>query len=172
MARVRSVIARSTCETSMLKVSASTSTKTGRMPKSAAASAVAMKVNGVVMTSSPGCNPNERKEICSASVPLPQATTCLQPKYRASASSKRRTTAPFTKALPSMTSDRAASTSALIFKYCACSSNMGIFSLMDFYLRMQKYNIIGNLRTKECARGFFSQKKLKIRVFQRYFRKM
>jgi hypothetical protein len=50
---VRGVIAASISEASMLQVSGSMSTKTGTQPASTIISAVAAKVNGVVMTSSP-----------------------------------------------------------------------------------------------------------------------
>ena len=54
IALVRGVIAASICEASMLQVSGSMSTNTGLAPSSTIISAVAAKVNGVVMTSSPG----------------------------------------------------------------------------------------------------------------------
>ena len=54
IARVRGVIAASICDASMLQVSGSMSTNTGFAPSSTIISAVAAKVNGVVITSSPG----------------------------------------------------------------------------------------------------------------------
>ena len=54
IARVRGVIAASISAASMLQVSGSMSTNTGVAPSSTIISAVAAKVNGVVMTSSPG----------------------------------------------------------------------------------------------------------------------
>ncbi len=58
MARVRDVIAASIREASMLQVSGSMSTNTGVAPSSTMTSAVAMKENGVVITSSPGPTPS------------------------------------------------------------------------------------------------------------------
>ena len=54
----------------MLQVSGSTSTNTGFAPSSTIISAVATKVNGVVITSSPGLTPSAISAISSASVPL------------------------------------------------------------------------------------------------------
>jgi hypothetical protein len=67
---VRGVIFASTRAASMLQVSGSTSTNTGLAPSSTMVSAVAAKVKGVVMTSSPGRMPSAIIEISSASVPL------------------------------------------------------------------------------------------------------
>ncbi len=58
MAFVFEVIAFSTATGSMLKVSGSTSTKTGVSLNSAITSAVAIKVKDVVITSSPGSRPS------------------------------------------------------------------------------------------------------------------
>jgi hypothetical protein len=69
IARVRGVIAASIRAASMFAVSSSTSTSTGFAPRSTIISAVAMKVNGVVMTSSPGSIPSPISAISSASVP-------------------------------------------------------------------------------------------------------
>ncbi len=54
IALVRAVIARSTWSRSMLAVTGSQSTKTGVAPQCSTVLEVAMKVIGVVMTSSPG----------------------------------------------------------------------------------------------------------------------
>ena len=69
MALVRSVIAASKWDTSILYVSRSTSTKTGVPPASTIVFKVAMKVNDVVMTSSPGFNPKCNKERWRPAVP-------------------------------------------------------------------------------------------------------
>ena len=53
----------------MLQVSGSTSTKTGVAPSSTIISAVATKVKGVVITSSPGFDAERHQAISSASVP-------------------------------------------------------------------------------------------------------
>ncbi len=70
MARVRGVMRASIAEASMLQVSGSTSTNTGLAPSSTIISAVAAKVKGVVMTSSPGPMSSAISAISSASVPL------------------------------------------------------------------------------------------------------
>jgi hypothetical protein len=54
----------------MLQVSGSMSTNTGLPPSSTMVSAVAAKVKGVVMTSSPGFRSSAISAISSASVPL------------------------------------------------------------------------------------------------------
>ena len=71
MAAVRSVIFSSIRSALILQVSASTSTKTGLAPNRAITSAVAAKLNGVVITSSPRPIPNAIRLINKASVPLP-----------------------------------------------------------------------------------------------------
>jgi len=64
---------------SMLNVSGQMSTNTGLAPASAIVSAVAMKVNGDVMTSSPAPMPQARKASRSASVPLAHPTAKGRP---------------------------------------------------------------------------------------------
>ena len=54
IAFVRGVMAASTRSTSIAKSSSRTSTRTGRAPVYRTLAALAMKVNGTVMTSSPG----------------------------------------------------------------------------------------------------------------------
>ena len=80
-ARVRLVIARSTWRASMLPVSGSTSTNTGVAPACRMALAVAMKVIGVVMTSSPGPMLSALRQRNSALVQLETATACSTPRY-------------------------------------------------------------------------------------------
>ena len=70
IALVRGVIAASSNAASMFAVSGSTSTNTGLAPTSAMTSAVATKVKGEVMTSSPGPISRAIRAISSASVPL------------------------------------------------------------------------------------------------------
>ena len=65
----------------MLKVPGSTSTKTGRAPRYPSTSAVAVKVNGVVMTSSPGPMPSAHSARCSAPVQCETASACFAPTY-------------------------------------------------------------------------------------------
>ncbi|CPN10178.1 Uncharacterised protein [Bordetella pertussis] len=79
MALVRGVIFASISDTLMLQVSGSTSTNTGLAPSSAMTSAVATKVNEVVMTSSPAFTPSAISEISSASVPEATVMQCLAP---------------------------------------------------------------------------------------------
>ena len=70
MARVRGVMRASISVESMLQVSGSMSANTGVPPSNTIASAVAAKVNGVVITSSPGRNSSAISAISNASVPL------------------------------------------------------------------------------------------------------
>src|SRR5690606_56578 len=69
MALVRGVILASISDVSILQVSGSTSTNTGLAPSSTMTSAVATKVNDVVMTSSPGPMPSAIRDMSRASVP-------------------------------------------------------------------------------------------------------
>jgi len=64
---------------SILYVLSSISTNTGFAPKNAIISAVAIKVKGVVMISSPGFISSAIKANSSASVPLLQAIACFAP---------------------------------------------------------------------------------------------
>jgi hypothetical protein len=72
MAFVFGVIAAATWSRSRLKVRGSMSTNTGLAPHISTVEAVATKVKGVVMTSSPGPRPIARRAISSASVPEAQ----------------------------------------------------------------------------------------------------
>ena len=94
MARVRGVMAASICVASIRPVSASTSTHTGVPPSSTITSAVAAKVKGVVMTSSPGCKSNAMRLMSSASVPLDTVMQCFDPVRAASAASSSATSGP------------------------------------------------------------------------------
>ena len=69
IALVWGVMAPSILSGSMLQVSGSTSTNTGRAPTRQMTSAVATKVKGVVITSSPGPMPKAIRLINRASVP-------------------------------------------------------------------------------------------------------
>jgi hypothetical protein len=69
MARVLPVMRASTWSAARLQVTGSMSTKTGTAPSSTITSAVAMKVKGVVMTSSPRPMPSAIRAISSPSVP-------------------------------------------------------------------------------------------------------
>src|SRR3989442_13554117 len=68
MALVRGVIARSTMAVSMFKVSASTSTRTGRALTCSMTLTEAANVNGVVITSSPGPTPSVTRAVGRAAV--------------------------------------------------------------------------------------------------------
>ena len=74
IALVLSLIAASIRSARMLKVRSSMSTKTGVAPSSAILSAVAMKLNGVVITSSPGPISSAINASSRASVPLATET--------------------------------------------------------------------------------------------------
>src|SRR5438105_12012848 len=110
MALVRGVIARSTRAGSRFS-DESTSLKTGRAPAWTMALAVAMKVNGLVMTSSPGPTPLARRARNSAAVPFEVATAKRAPLAAATESSKALTRAPWAKAPERITSRTAASSS-------------------------------------------------------------
>ena len=77
MARVRGVMAASTAPGAMLNVAGSMSTNTGVPPALWMAPAVAKKVNGVVITSSPGWRSSALSGSSRASVPLAQPMACL-----------------------------------------------------------------------------------------------
>ena len=79
-ARVRAVTARSAKSGSRFMLSSSTSTNTGSAPTWLMASAVAKKVNGVVITSSPGPMPRARRAMTRASVPELQPTAWATPR--------------------------------------------------------------------------------------------
>ncbi|MNV95169.1 hypothetical protein D3C71_1900340 [compost metagenome] len=77
IALVRELILASISATLMLQVSGSTSTKTGVAPSSTMTSAVATKVNEVVITSSPAPMPSAISDISRASVPEATVMQCL-----------------------------------------------------------------------------------------------
>ncbi len=63
----------------MLNVFSSISTNTGVAPTIRIAFAVAMKLKGVVITSSPGARPWASRTVCKAVVPLEVAIACWTP---------------------------------------------------------------------------------------------
>ena len=77
MARVRGVIAASIAAGAMLNVAGSMSTNTGVPPALWIVPAVAKKVKGVVITSSPGRRSSALSGSSKASVPLAQAMACF-----------------------------------------------------------------------------------------------
>ena len=70
-------------------VAGSTSQKTGRAPSKSRQLDEAMKLSGVVRTSSPGPHPIARTARWSAAVPLETATASATPRRRAKSASKR-----------------------------------------------------------------------------------
>ena len=80
IAFVFGVIAASIAFGQILNVRGSISTKTGMAPTYLIASAVAINVNGVVMTSSPSPMPSAINAKCRASVPEATPIACLTPK--------------------------------------------------------------------------------------------
>src|SRR5450759_3489138 len=101
------------------------STKTGMAPTCAMASAVAKKVKGVVMTSSPLPMPMAARIRNSASVPWPHATACLVPQYAAMASSSSLTLGPPMKPADAIVPRTASSSSSLSDRYWAFRSSRG-----------------------------------------------
>ena len=80
IALVRGVIAAASLRGSRLKSRGSMSTNTGRAPSRWITPAVAKKVNGVVITSSPGPTPSAISAASSASVPEETATARFTPR--------------------------------------------------------------------------------------------
>ena len=87
----------------ILNVAGSMSTKTGVPPALWMAPAVAKKVKGVVMTSSPGLRSSALSGSSRASVPLAQPTACLVWDSAATAASSCATSAPMMKPWRSIT---------------------------------------------------------------------
>src|SRR5271157_4395862 len=112
MARVFGVMTAAINAGLMLKVTGSMSTKTGFAPTRAMEPAVAMKLKGDVMTSSPGPMPAAIKERTRASVPEAQPMANLAPSFAASSSSRSFTSGPRMKYWLSKTRVTAAITSS------------------------------------------------------------
>src|SRR5262245_9445541 len=125
IARVRGVIASAMRSTSMLNVSGSMSTKTGRAPSRDTEPAVAKNEYGDVSTSSPALMPSAISASSSASVPDDTATACSMPSRRASSPSSCSTSGPMMKRWLSATRVSAARISSRIGRYCACRSSKG-----------------------------------------------
>ena len=89
------------------------------------AQAVATKVMGTVMTSSPGPMSRQRMARCRALVPLLTATHSWAEQYEAKAFSKDSTAGPRAKRQLSQTSRRAGCTSASMLRYWAFRSSRG-----------------------------------------------
>src|SRR5690606_37240110 len=105
------------------------STNTGVAPVRAIQPAVAKKVNGVVMTSSPGPRPRLIIVFSRASVPLDAPTAYLHPLSAATSRSSSATLGPPMQTCDSSTSETAASTSSRIVAYCAFKSSRGTFMI-------------------------------------------
>ena len=127
MARVRGVMAASRRAGSMVQVRGSTSTNTGVAPTALIASAVAMKVLGTVITSSPSPTPMARRISPRASVPLPTPMAWRTPQNSANSASKRSTNGPPEKAVASSTCWMASPISPRMDSYCAFRSTNGTF---------------------------------------------
>src|SRR5690242_14346537 len=93
------------------------------------APAVAKKVNGTVITSSPAFTPDTIKARRSASLPDAQPIAWRLPTYCAMALSKSATRGPRTNPCSSQTASMTASTSALMLRYWAFRSNNGTFTM-------------------------------------------
>src|ERR1700722_5090456 len=113
----------------MLKVEASTSTKTGVAPVNATASPVAQKVKDGQSTASPRPTPFAISTINSASVPLEQLTTCFAPLKAASCASSCVTSGPLMNWQWASTRPTASSIDLPSRRRCAARSMKGTVSL-------------------------------------------
>ena len=95
-------------------MSSHTSAKTGRAPCRTAALAVAQKVSGAVITSSPGPTPQAKSAASRAVVPEERATAKRAPTRSAKASSKASTRGPVVSQPERSTSTTAATSSSRI----------------------------------------------------------
>src|SRR5262249_13256239 len=116
------VIAAGIRDGSMLKVAGSISTNTGFAPTRAIEPAVATKLKGVVMTSSPAPTPAAIKARTSASEPEAQETANFALNSFAYSSSRALTSAPKMKIWLSITPAMASITSPRIVRNCAFRS--------------------------------------------------
>ena len=87
-------IRRATSSWLRFKVRGSTSTNSGRAPTRTTELALAKKLNGVVMTESPGCTPAATRASHSASVPEAQPTVSCTPTVAETSFSNCATSAP------------------------------------------------------------------------------
>src|ERR1700761_6399085 len=136
IARVRFVMRAAIKLASILPVCGSTSTNTGLAPSNAITSALAAKVNGLVMTSSPGPIPRAIKEINNASVPLATVMQCFTSTKLASACSSSATSGPM--------------------MYCPCASTAAILrsssGLIACCCVFRSMNCISDLFEDSCRR--------------------
>src|SRR4029078_6412412 len=112
----------------MLNESDSMSMKTGLAPRREMAQAVAKKVDGTVMTSSPALTPDAINAKSSASLPEAQPIAWRLPRYCAVAFSNSATLGPRTNPCSSQTASIAARISDFIPRYWALRSNNGTFT--------------------------------------------
>src|SRR3954469_3571897 len=117
------------------------STNTGVAPTRVIAPAVAKNVYGLVMTSSPLPVFSAIRQASSASLPDETPTACGLPQYCAIACSHCSTLGPRMKCCDSSTSRTAASTSALMARYCDLRPSNGTFML----------GLISHLSVRFCA---------------------
>ena len=118
----------STAGAERLNVCSSISAKTGLAPARKIELTVAKKLNGVVITASPGPNFNAANESQSASVPLAHPIAKGTPHATAAASSNRATSGPRMKRCDSHTEAIAARTSSRISANSRLKSSMGTAS--------------------------------------------
>ena len=119
-----------TAEGDKLNEPGSMSQNAGRAPVRAIVPAVAKKVNGDVITSSPAPMPSAMRASSSASVPEDTPTACAAPQYSAISVSNARTFSPRMKCWLSHTLSMAASTAARSGAYCALRSSNGTFVMV------------------------------------------
>src|SRR5829696_1210028 len=108
------------------------STKTGRAARRVTALPVAKKLNGVVMTSSPGPTFNAISASNSASEPEAQPIASFVWQYAATSASRAATSGPITNCCVSNTRSTARHTASRIGAYCACKSINGTFMPQSF----------------------------------------
>src|SRR5437762_426398 len=102
-------------------------------PRRAIAPAVAKKLYGVVMTSSPGPMFSAIRQASRASLPEETPIACEHPEYAAIAFSHCSTLGPSMKCWDSNTSASAFSISAFMAAYCALRSSSGTFIVGFFF---------------------------------------
>src|SRR5579862_2539770 len=124
-------MARSTKAALRFKVSGSTSTKTGVAPARTMELAEAKKLNGVVITESPGFTPAATSASQRASVPEAQPTACVAPVKEEISRSSASTSGPRIKLCESQTRAIAARTSSRISLYWRRRSRRGTDSTTE-----------------------------------------
>ena len=118
-------IRRATSSGLRFKVRGSTSTNSGRAPARTTELALAKKLNGVVMTESPGCTPAATKASHSASVPEAQPTVSCTPTVAETSFSNCATSAPRMNCCESHTRSSALRISARTCAYWRRKSSRG-----------------------------------------------